>query len=82
MEPNPGCLERYKSTQIENDYDVLAEVQYQDGYEALQLEQHLINSNIDKKWNANQRFGGHTECFTEDIKPDLHNLTQIPELLD
>ena len=76
METNPGCLERYKGTILENDYDVISEQNYQDGYQAFQLEQHLINSNQDKKWISNQRFAGHTECFTENIKPDLEYLGQ------
>ena len=83
MEANPGCKARYRGSKIENSYDVLAEVLYPDGYEALQLEQHIINTNQNKKWNyqAYQAFGGQTECFYEDIKPNLDDLSQIPNIL-
>ena len=80
-EPNPGCLERYKKSIIENDYRVISEVQYQDGYEAYQLEQHLLTKNRKKRWTPNQRFDGYTECFSECIQPDLVNIQQIPILL-
>ena len=82
LDESGGTINRYKGSKIENNYRVITEVLYQDGYQAYQLEQHLINSNQNKKWRPTQKFGGQTECFYECIQPDLIDLSQIPNLLN
>jgi len=63
-----GTKNRYKHESF--DIEIIQEELFEDGYEAHQKEQEIIQANKRLAWfpSEEEKFGGWTECFVEDIK--------------
>ena len=63
-----GTLNRWKRESF--DIEIIQEELFEDGYEAYKKEQEIIQSNKHLAWfpSEEEKFGGWTECFTENIK--------------
>ena len=68
MDRNGGTKGRYKYEPF--DIEIIQQELFEDGYKAWKLEQEIIQSNKDKAWipSEDDKFGGWTECFVEDIQ--------------
>ena len=62
-----GSIERYKQESFK--IEIIQEELFEDGYEAYQKEQEIIQANKHLAWlpSEDEKFGGWTECFTENV---------------
>ena len=67
MNRQGGTKGRYKNESFE--IEIIQEELFEDGYEAWKLEQEIIQANKHLAWcpSKEEKFGGWTECFTENV---------------